>query len=336
MMVLVVAWIVAGTLAAIGVLHVYWALGGIAGSVKAGASAALPEVGGRPAFTPGPALTLVVAALLEIAAALVALHGKLLVINGLPPALIRVGALGVPVVLAARVLPLVGDYSKAGLRGTRLLAAASPRCASRSQLSSSSPRCGRIRCSPIDTARGRRTRRETTQTPGVPRTQTPPRCERHLSLHAAKECSRSRGGVLAIATPTRRPWRGRAWASGPAPRRAVNDRSSSSGGWGCMAARRGGGGSDSIWDRSITRYFEVLQPINGRTTAENASVGPTSRMTCRCDTGSSSTASSAHLLCRVGRSAGTRGLPSPGERRLGQIFSPIAAPRTAAADGLLV
>ncbi|TMQ10109.1 MAG: DUF3995 domain-containing protein [Deltaproteobacteria bacterium] len=120
MMVAVVAWIVAGTLASIGGLHVYWALSGTAGIVRAGASAVLPEVDGRPAFTPAPALTLTVATLLEIAAALVALQGKLFAIGGLPPALIRVGALGVAVVLAARG---VGDFRLVGLfkrvRGTR-------------------------------------------------------------------------------------------------------------------------------------------------------------------------------------------------------------------------
>ena len=120
MMVLVVAWIVVGTLAAIGLVHIYWALGGTAGIVSGGSGAVIPEVGGRPAFTPGPALTLAVAALLEIAAALVALEGKLLVISGLPRALIRVGALGVAVVLAARG---VGDFRLVGLfkrvRGTR-------------------------------------------------------------------------------------------------------------------------------------------------------------------------------------------------------------------------
>src|SRR5262245_7563146 len=69
MLVVITAWIVAGVLAAIGVLHIVWALRG------AGAGhAVVPEVGGRPAFTPGPVLTLAVAALLEIAAALVALQ----------------------------------------------------------------------------------------------------------------------------------------------------------------------------------------------------------------------------------------------------------------------
>jgi hypothetical protein len=120
MMVLVVAGIVAGTLAAIGVLHVYWALGRTAGIVSVEAGAVIPEVGGRPAFTPGPALTLAIAALLEVAAALVALQGKLLVISRLPPALIQVGALGVAVVLAARG---IGDFRLVGLfkrvRGTR-------------------------------------------------------------------------------------------------------------------------------------------------------------------------------------------------------------------------
>jgi hypothetical protein len=65
-------------------------------------------------------LTLAVAALLEIAAALVALQGKLFVIGGLPSTLVRVGALGVAVVLAARG---VGDFRLVGLfkrvRGTQ-------------------------------------------------------------------------------------------------------------------------------------------------------------------------------------------------------------------------
>lgn len=118
-MVVITAWIVVGILAAIGALHIYWAVGGSSGMGSAG-SAVVPEVGGRSAFTPGPAWTLVVAALLEIAAALVALQGKLIAIDGLPSALIRVGALGVAVVLAARG---VGDFRLVGLfkrvRGTR-------------------------------------------------------------------------------------------------------------------------------------------------------------------------------------------------------------------------
>lgn len=119
MTVVITAWVVVGTLAAIGALHIYWALGGTARTVGMG-NAVVPEVGGRPAFAPGPVLTLAVAALLEIAAALVALQGKLFVIGGLPSTLIRVGALGVAVVLAARG---VGDFRLVGLfkrvRGTR-------------------------------------------------------------------------------------------------------------------------------------------------------------------------------------------------------------------------
>jgi hypothetical protein len=120
MMVTVVASIVSGTLAAIGFLHIYWAFGGTAGIARAGGSAAIPEVGARRAFTPGPGATLAVAALLEIAAALVALQGKLFAIGALPPTLIRIGALGVAVVLAARG---IGDFRLVGLfkrvRGTR-------------------------------------------------------------------------------------------------------------------------------------------------------------------------------------------------------------------------
>jgi len=117
-MVVIVAWIVAGTLAAIGGLHVYWAVRGTARIARAGA--VVPEIGGRPAFTPGRTSTLVIAALLEIAALLVALQGKLFAIGGLPPALIRVGALGVAVALAARG---IGDFRLVRLfkrvRGTR-------------------------------------------------------------------------------------------------------------------------------------------------------------------------------------------------------------------------
>jgi hypothetical protein len=119
MMVAITAWIVAGTLASLGALHIYWALRVAAGAAGAGSSV-VPEVSGRPAFAPGPALTLVIAALLEIAAALVALQARLLVVDGLPSAIPRVGALGVAVVLAARG---VGEFRLVGLfkrvRGTR-------------------------------------------------------------------------------------------------------------------------------------------------------------------------------------------------------------------------
>jgi hypothetical protein len=119
MMIVITAWMVAGTLAAIGTLHIYWALRGTAGIVGAGL-ALVPEVGGRPAFTPGPVWTLAIAVLLGIAAALVALQGKLFVIGGLPSALTRVGALGAAAVLAARG---VGEFRLVGLfkrvRGTR-------------------------------------------------------------------------------------------------------------------------------------------------------------------------------------------------------------------------
>src|SRR5262245_24764899 len=115
-MIAAVAGVVAATLAAIGLLHVYWALAG----TGAGGGAAIPEVDGRPVFKPGPATTLAVAMLLEIAAALVALQGRLFAIDGLPPALIQVGASGVALVLAARG---VGDFRLVGLfkrvRGTR-------------------------------------------------------------------------------------------------------------------------------------------------------------------------------------------------------------------------
>jgi hypothetical protein len=54
-----------GVLGALGLLHLYWAVGGTSGGVVV-----IPEVGGRPAFTPTPLATLAVAALLFIAALL--------------------------------------------------------------------------------------------------------------------------------------------------------------------------------------------------------------------------------------------------------------------------
>lgn len=62
-----IAWTVSGIFLALSLLHLYWAAGG-----RAGWSAAIPEVNGRPAFTPSAGATLVVAGALAICALLAA------------------------------------------------------------------------------------------------------------------------------------------------------------------------------------------------------------------------------------------------------------------------
>ena len=102
-----VAITVAVALAALAALHVYWAAGG-----RWGASAAVPEVGGASAFTPGRAATLVVAALLSCAAALVLWRAGVFRVSGLPRVVPSVGVWGVAAVFALRA---VGDFRLFGL-----------------------------------------------------------------------------------------------------------------------------------------------------------------------------------------------------------------------------
>lgn len=85
-------------------LHVYWARGG-----RWGLEAAIPVVDGRPAFQPGVAATLAVAALLFIAAILVA--GRLARVES-PGA--RVFSWGPWGVAAAFFLRAVGDFRLLG------------------------------------------------------------------------------------------------------------------------------------------------------------------------------------------------------------------------------
>jgi hypothetical protein len=98
--------LVAATLASLATLHVYWAAGG-----RWGASAAVPEVGGKSAFTPGRAATLLVAALLSTAAALVLWRAGIFRVP-LPRVLARIGVWGVAAVFALRA---VGDFRLFGL-----------------------------------------------------------------------------------------------------------------------------------------------------------------------------------------------------------------------------
>jgi hypothetical protein len=67
-----IAAAVVAVLAALGLVHLYWALGG-----QGGATAAVPEVGGRAAFKPSRAGTFLVAIALLASAILVAIAGRL-------------------------------------------------------------------------------------------------------------------------------------------------------------------------------------------------------------------------------------------------------------------
>jgi hypothetical protein len=110
----VVGLVVAGVLASLAVLHLFWAAAGTSGR-----SPVLPEVAGRAAFAPGPGATVVVAALLLAAAALVTLRIHLWTL-AVPAWVPAAGTHGVGAVLAARA---VGDFRLVGLfkrvRGTR-------------------------------------------------------------------------------------------------------------------------------------------------------------------------------------------------------------------------
>jgi hypothetical protein len=114
--VLLLALLVATTLAALSALHVFWACGG-----RLGWLAALPEVDGKPLFRPSTLATLGVAVLLVLAAALVAVTGGLWP----APAAVPGGVLrGLTFALAAVLaLRAVGDFRLVGffkrVRGTR-------------------------------------------------------------------------------------------------------------------------------------------------------------------------------------------------------------------------
>jgi hypothetical protein len=84
---------------ALAALHVYWACGG-----RWGASVAVPELDGRPAFRPGRGATLAVAVLLGAAAGIVALKS-----NGIPGSsvareLVNLGAWTLSAVFALRAI----------------------------------------------------------------------------------------------------------------------------------------------------------------------------------------------------------------------------------------
>lgn len=100
----------AGLLAAIALLHAYWAAGG-----RLSIGAAVPKVGGIAAFRPSATATAAVAIALIVAALIVATAGDLLHPPG--PAWAYVGAaIGLAIIFAARA---VGDFGMVGFFKTR-------------------------------------------------------------------------------------------------------------------------------------------------------------------------------------------------------------------------
>lgn len=105
------------TFAALGVLHIYWLLGG-----RFGLAAALPEVEGRPAFLPSKGATLVVGAGLFACAGLVAALAGWATLP-LRAGLLDLAGCALALVFLARA---IGDFRLVGffkrVRGTRFAA----------------------------------------------------------------------------------------------------------------------------------------------------------------------------------------------------------------------
>jgi len=112
-MAIVVARLVTAAMAALGLMHVYWALGG-----RVGKSVAVPEINGQRAFIPSRAGTLGVAAALFFAATVVAIAGGLFEAGGFR-GVFRFLAFGLSATFVARA---VGDFRLVGffkaVRGT--------------------------------------------------------------------------------------------------------------------------------------------------------------------------------------------------------------------------
>ena len=113
-MVTVIARFVASIVAALGLLHFYWALGG-----RAGKSAAVPEVNGQRAFVPWKVQTFAVAMALLFAATVIAVAGGLFGVGGFG-GVFRILAFGLSATFVARA---VGDFRLVGffkrIRGTQ-------------------------------------------------------------------------------------------------------------------------------------------------------------------------------------------------------------------------
>ena len=110
----VLAVVIAAGFVVLASLHVHWAMGG-----RIGAEAVIPEVRGRPAFVPGPGVTLVVAAALAACALLVLATAGLVPVP-IPDAWLQPAMAALAVAFALRA---VGDFRLVGLtkrvRGTR-------------------------------------------------------------------------------------------------------------------------------------------------------------------------------------------------------------------------
>ncbi|HKT52493.1 MAG TPA: DUF3995 domain-containing protein [Candidatus Angelobacter sp.] len=111
---MIFAFITIAVLVLIGLLHVYWAMGG-----RAGITVAIPEFEGRSLFRPGPSLTFMVALLLFFAAMVVAIQAGMIFHEkfGLMP---RAATIVLALVFAARA---IGDFRYVGffkrVTGTR-------------------------------------------------------------------------------------------------------------------------------------------------------------------------------------------------------------------------
>ena len=99
------AFIAAGTLSAIGAVHLYWAAGG-----SMGKSAAIPQLNGNPVLRPGPGMTMLVALLL-FALALLALWRDGEIALPLPFVIAQVCAPLAALVFLARA---IGDFKYVG------------------------------------------------------------------------------------------------------------------------------------------------------------------------------------------------------------------------------
>ena len=109
------AWSLALVFAALGILHIVWAFGGL----KGGLGIAVPEQDGAPLFRPGPLSSLAVALLLLMAAMLVLLKGAVLTLP-VPASIVTLGNWTIALVFAARA---IGEFHYLGffkrVRGTR-------------------------------------------------------------------------------------------------------------------------------------------------------------------------------------------------------------------------
>ena len=104
----------AAILLVLAALHIYWAAGG-----RVGATAAIPEVAGKPAFTPGSNITLLVALALTLSALIVLGRARLWTPAGIPQSMFIAGTWGLTAVFLLRA---VGDFRLVGffkkVRGT--------------------------------------------------------------------------------------------------------------------------------------------------------------------------------------------------------------------------